>query len=132
MGSVRTYWISEARDCTRRKIFIESWEEMKSILRDKYLPEYYRQRLLDEKLDQILKLTQDCNFTLKRIELQSESRHVDNLMAEDDIFVSPEVTSPPIPTDVHTHDSDTNDVKCESGVESIMTTLSYPLSSQHL
>jgi len=46
---------------------------MKSRLRDKYFPEYYRQYLLNEKLDQILKLTQDCNFSLKRIELQSES-----------------------------------------------------------
>ena len=73
-----------------------------------------RQRLLDEKLDQILELTQDCNFTLKRIELQSESQHVDNLMAEDDIFIYPGVTGSPIPTDVHTHDNDTNDVERES------------------
>ena len=48
-------------------------------------------------------------------------------MAENDIFVSPEVTSPPIPTDIHTHDSDTSDVEHESGVEFIVTTLSYSL-----
>jgi len=54
MGSARTYWTSVERDCTRHRIFIESWKEMKSRLRDKYLPEFYRQRLLDEKLDQIL------------------------------------------------------------------------------
>jgi len=32
MGSVRTYWTSVERDCTRRKIFIKSWEELKSRL----------------------------------------------------------------------------------------------------
>ena len=87
---------------------------------------------LRRKLDQILKLTQNCNSALKRIELQSDSRHVDNLMAEDDIFVSFEVTSSPIPTNVYTRDGDTSDVEHESGVESIMTTLSYPLYSQPL
>ena len=73
MESARTYWTSIERNYTRREIFIKSGEEMKSRLRDKYFPEYYRQYLLNEKLDQILKLTQDCNFSLKRIELQSES-----------------------------------------------------------
>ena len=100
----------------RRKIFIESWEEMKNRLRDKYLLEYYKQHLLDEKLDQTLKLTQDCNSALKKIKSQSESQHVDNLMVENDIFVSPEITSPPIPTNVHTHDSDTSDAERESRV----------------
>ena len=85
---------------------------MKSRLRDKYLSEYYTQHLLDEKLDQTLRLTQNCNFALKRIELQSESRYVDNLMAED-IIISPEVTSSHIPTDVHTHDSNTRNAKRE-------------------
>jgi len=61
---------------------------MKSRLRGKYLPEYYKQCLLDEKLDQKLKLTQYCNSALKRIELQSESWHIENLMSENDIFVS--------------------------------------------
>jgi len=64
---------------------------------------------------------------LKRIELQSESRHVDNLMAEDDIFISLEVTNPYIPTNVHTHDNDISDDEHESGVESIMIALSYLL-----
>ena len=73
MESARTYWTFIERNYTRREIFIKSGEEMKSRLRDKYFPEYYRQYLLNEKLDQILKLTQDCNFPLKRIELQSES-----------------------------------------------------------
>jgi len=40
--------------------------------------------------------------------------------------------SPSIPTDVHTHDSDSSDAKCESGVEFIVITFSYPLSSQPL
>jgi len=51
-------------------------------------------------------------------------------MAEDDSFISPKITSPPIPTDIHTHDSDTSDVERVSGVESTVTTLSYHLSSQ--
>ena len=54
------------------------------------------------------------------------------MMAEYDIFVSPEVTSPPIPTNVHTHDNDTSDVERESRIESTVTTLSYPLYSQPL
>jgi len=66
------------------------------------------------------------------MELQIESRHVDNMMVEDDTFVYPKITSHPIPTDIHTHDSDTSDVERESGVESVVTTLSYPLSSQPL
>jgi len=60
---------------------------------------------------------------VERIELQSERRYIDNLMDEDDIFVSPEVTSPPLPTNVHTHDSDTSDAERESRVEFTMTTL---------
>jgi len=69
---------------------------------------------------------------LKIKELQSESRRADNLIVEDDIFVSLEVTSPPIFTDVRTQDSDISDVVCESGVEFTMTTLSYRLPSQSL
>ena len=41
------------------------------------------------------------------------SQHVDNLMVKNDIFVSHEITSPSIPTDVHTHDSDTSDAERE-------------------
>jgi len=69
---------------------------------------------------------------LKIIELQSESQHVDNLIVENDTFVSPEVTSLSILTDVHAHDSDTSDAERELGVESTVTTVSYPLSSQSL
>jgi len=36
------------RDCVRRRIVIESWEEMKEKLEEKYLPEYYRNHLLDK------------------------------------------------------------------------------------
>jgi len=46
---------------------------MRSKLREIYFLEHYKQRLLEEKLDQILKLTRDCNSALKRIELQSKS-----------------------------------------------------------
>ena len=48
-------------------------------------------------------------------------------MAEDDIFISLEVTNPYIPTNVHTHDNDISDDEHESGVESIMIALSYLL-----
>ena len=34
-------------------------------------------------------------------------------MAEDDIFVSPEVTSPPTLIDIHTHDNNTSDAERE-------------------
>ena len=53
-------------------------------------------------------------------------------MAADDMFVSPKVNSSPIPADVQTYDSDTSDTERESGIESTVTTLGYPLSSQHL
>jgi len=58
-----------------------------------YLPESYRTCFLEEKLDQILRLTQDCNSTLKEIELRCESRRVDDPMVEVDIFVHPDVNS---------------------------------------
>jgi len=36
-----------------------------------------------EKLDLILRLARDCNFTLKRIESRSESRHINNVPSDD-------------------------------------------------
>jgi len=50
-------------------------------------------------------------------------------MVEHDNFVAFEVTSPPIPTNVHTQDSDTSDAQRESGFESTVATLGYPFSS---
>jgi len=48
VGSTNTYWTSVERHCVRHIVVIESWEEMKEKLKEKYLPEYYRNRLLDQ------------------------------------------------------------------------------------
>ena len=49
LESTMIYWtlIGIARE-RHRKNPIESWEEMKHKLKEKYLPEFYRNRLLDK------------------------------------------------------------------------------------
>ena len=54
-----------------------------------------------EKLDLILRLAWDCNFTLKRIESRDESRHINSIPSDDvrdsrsieDVHVSSKTTS---------------------------------------
>ena len=54
-----------------------------------------------EKLDLILRLAHDCNFTLKRIESQDESQHINSIPSDDvrdsrvveNIYVSSTITS---------------------------------------
>ena len=48
VGSARTYWDLIVRDCVRRSVVIEYWEEIKEKLKKTYLSEYYRNRLLDQ------------------------------------------------------------------------------------
>ena len=49
VGSARIYWISMEIACERQhKNPIESWKKMKNKLKEKYLPEFYRNRLLDK------------------------------------------------------------------------------------
>jgi len=48
VGSAKIYWDSIVRDCVRCNIAMESWEEMKENLKEKYLLEYYKNRLLDQ------------------------------------------------------------------------------------
>ena len=36
------------RDCVRRNVVTEYWKEMKEKLKEKYRPEYYKNRLLDQ------------------------------------------------------------------------------------
>ena len=45
--SARIYWDSIVRVHVRRKVVIESWEEIKEKLKEKYLLKYYKNRLLD-------------------------------------------------------------------------------------
>jgi len=47
IGSARIYWDSIVRDYIRRRVVIESWEEMKEKFKEKYLSEYYKNRLLN-------------------------------------------------------------------------------------
>jgi len=45
--SARIYWDLIVRDCMRRRVVIESWEEMKEKFKEKYLSEYYKNRLVN-------------------------------------------------------------------------------------
>jgi len=48
VGIVKVHWDSIMRDCIRHGVAIKSWAEIKEKLKEKYLPEYYRNRLLDQ------------------------------------------------------------------------------------
>ena len=44
----RVYWTSVDRDCARNRILIETCDEMKDKLKEKYFSKSYRHSLLDE------------------------------------------------------------------------------------
>ena len=75
---------------------------MKDKLKEKYPPESYRNRLLADKLDHMLRLAQNCNSCLRRIESRIENRH-DNIVPSDDVDnsrVVADVSFPPMITSV--------------------------------
>ena len=47
-GPDRIYWDTIERDCVDVEFLIETWDEMKDKLKEKYFLELYRYRLLDE------------------------------------------------------------------------------------
>ena len=46
--SARVYWSSVERDSVRNTVLIETGDEMKDILKEKYFPQSYSHHLLDE------------------------------------------------------------------------------------
>lgn len=114
-----------------RRVSIEYWEEMKIKLKEKYLFDSYKNRLLEDKFDRLLSLIRDCSSlgrdcssTIK-MESRHESRHNKSVSSDnndyskvtEDVFLPRLVvivkdtsvdSSTPMLDDVHAHEGDTS------------------------